>query len=218
MRHFHIASASLLALALALAMGCSSSPEGPKRTAKAVESFKTTRDNIAEASGQVQLTNESLKQLTMQTEGDLRSSFNKYDSNVKKTQSIAEGARKRAAAMRENTDAYVAQWRDELGTIDDPELRKISESRATAAKAEFEKIRSLAQDARTAYEPYRKGLEDVQKYLANDLTAGGVQAVQPKATATIAQGDALHQKLMALQTELDGLSQKWSSKLQKSSK
>lgn len=210
---------SIFVVAVSLGVGgCSSEPKGPQRKAKAVESLAKTRSSLADASKQVAATNESLRTVSSATEGNLRPAFTKYAENVKKTESMAEAARNRAKAMRERTAEYVDQWHNEVRAIQDPELRKASAKRAEGAKAEFERMRDVAEEARNAYEPYMTGLKDVQQYLTNDLTAGGVAAVKGKADDTIRLGETLQQKLTAVQTELDGLSQKWSSTLPGSGK
>jgi molecular chaperone GrpE (heat shock protein) len=193
--------------------GCSSAPKGPARTAKAVESFRDTREHLADASKQVTATNDSLRVLSEASSGDLRPLFNKFAANVQKTEAAAKEARDRAEAMRKNTDAYVAQWQKEFSTISDEELRRTSEQRVAAAKTEFERVRSAAAEARSAYEPYMQGLKDVQQYLTNDLTAQGVSAIRPKATDTIRKGETLQQRIATVQAEVDALSSKWSSKL-----
>ena len=89
----------------------------------------------------------------------------------------------------------------------------MSEARATAAKSDFDRVRSAAADVKGAYAPYREGLQDVQQYLANDLTAEGVRSITTKANDTIRKGEALQQKIASLQAELDTLAGKWSSNL-----
>src|SRR3712207_2099173 len=106
-----LSRAVLLAfIACAMASGCSSSPKGPGRTAKAVESLNDTRKNLASASKQINDTNQSLRTLADASSGDLRSLFNKFAENVRDTENAAKEARKRSDAMRKNTDAYVAEW------------------------------------------------------------------------------------------------------------
>jgi hypothetical protein len=214
-RKVHAWTLVLATLALA---GCSSNPKGPERTAKAVESFRDTRQHLADASKQVGVTNESLRKLTVATGGDLRPMFNAYAENVRKTQDMAKGARERADSMRKKTDAYTAQWQKEFNTISDPELRRKSEQRVASAKADFEKVRNAAEDVKTAYKPYMQGLQDVQQYLTNDLTAEGLQSVGNKANDTISKGGVLQQRIVGLQNELNNLEAKWSSKLGASSK
>lgn len=205
----------LVCLVAVAVCGCSSNPKGPGRTAKAVESFGDTREHIDRANKQVAATNESLRKLRDASGGDLRPMFNKFAENVKKTEDAAKEAKSRSEAMRKNTDAYVAQWQKEMGQISDESLRKMSQQRAAAAKADFERVRAAAADAREAYEPYMQGLHDVQQYLANDLTASGVQSIRPKADDTIRKGETLVQRLGVVQSEVDALSSKWSSKLGK---
>src|SRR5687767_7539338 len=201
----------LVALAV---VGCSSN-KGPDRTAKAVESFKDTRKHLADASKQVGATNDSLRALSAGG-GDLRPLFDKYVANVKRTQDMADGARKRADAMRAKTDEYTKQWQKELSAINDAQLRAQSQQRVAAAKAEFDRVRSAAAEVKTAYQPYRQGLNDVQQYLTNDLTTAGVQSVGTKANDTIRKGETLQQRIADLERELDALAGKWSAKLETS--
>jgi molecular chaperone GrpE (heat shock protein) len=139
--------------------------------------------------------------------------FDRYAQNVRTTQQMADEARKRADDMRANTEAYTAQWQKEFAKISDEEVRRMSEQRVAAAKAEFERVRSAAAEVKAAYAPYRQGLQDVQQYLANDLTAEGVRTIQPKAEDTIRKGEALQQQIATLEKELDTLAGKWSSNL-----
>lgn len=219
-RRRQIGSCAVWLVALAV-VGCGSSgPKGPGRTAKAVDSFADTKKHITNANKQVKATNDSLAKLTAAGAGggDLRSLFNKYVDNVNKTEAMAKGAKARTDAMRKNTDAYVAEWQKEVSKITDEDLRKMSQDRAAAAKADFEKIRAAAAAAREAYDPYMQGLKDVQNYLTNDLTASGVQSIGAKANDTIAKGNVLQQRLTAAQAEVDTLSTQWSSKVGKSKK
>src|SRR5688572_19448236 len=98
----------------AVSGGCSSSGEGPDRTAKAVESFRETRGHLADASKQVATTNDSLLKLTSAAAGDLRPMFDKYVENVRRTQAMADAARKRSDGMSANVNAYTATWQKEL--------------------------------------------------------------------------------------------------------
>ena len=196
-------------------LGCSSEPKGPSRSAKAVESFRETRQNIDAASNQVAMTNQSLQALAAGgQEGDLRAAYTAYVNNVQQMDKMAQRARERASQMRARTDDYVTKWEAELKQIDDDELRKSSRDRMDAARASFRKVADAAQAVREAYEPYMGGLKDVQTFLANDLTAGGVSSVQGKAKSTIAQGETLRQKLAAVSAELDRIAATWASKVQ----
>jgi hypothetical protein len=204
---------AFIVLAVASGGGCSSSNEGPSRTAKAVESFRETRGHLADASKLVATTNDSLLKLTSAAAGDLRPLFDKYVENVRRTQEMADAARKRSDAMSANVNAYTSTWQKELSKISDEELRRGGEQRAAAAKADFERVRTTAAEVKAAYAPYRQGLADVQQYLTNDLTADGAKSIKPKADDTIIKGEALQQRIAALEKELDALAGKWSSNL-----
>lgn len=204
-------SAVIVALAVG-SFGCSSGPKGPERSAKAVDSLNSTKDEVAKADAQVGETLKSLDALVRPDQVDLRGAYAQYVDEVRETRKMAEAAAKRAAAMRDRTDAYVTQWQAEQGTITDPELQRSSQERAATAKAEFQRVRSLAQDARAAYDPWMQSLTDIQTYLANDLTPTGAAAARSKSQWAMEQGNSLRKRLAELQAELDRVAARWSGK------
>ena len=203
----------LIGLGVALPLlGCSSEPKGPKRAAKTVESFQATKQNLASANAQIQATNESLRKLTSGEATDLRMAYTDYVKHVEQTDKLAKKARDRAASLRSRTDDYVNAWEAEMKQIDDEELRSRSKQRMAAARAEFQKVVDTGQEVREAYDPYMKSLRDVQTFLANDLTAGGIESAKGKATTTISQGEEVRKKLAALEAELDRVASMWAAK------
>ncbi|HEY7117032.1 MAG TPA: DUF2959 family protein [Tepidisphaeraceae bacterium] len=202
---------ALVCLALIATTGCSSNPKGPERSAAAVESLRDTKDQLSKADAQVGETITSLNTLMGQNSGDLRPTFNKFSDEIRQTREMAEAASNRAAAMRERTNEYVTQWQAEQKAITDPELQRMSQERASRATAQFDRVRSVAQETRAAYQPWMQSLTDVQTFLANDLTSAGVTAAKPKAMRAVDQGNALRAKIGQLEAEIDRVAATWSS-------
>jgi chromosome segregation ATPase len=196
---------SVLALAFAAcfgpAGGCASDP-GRTRSAGAVEGLQETRTELAATRKQV---DEAIAAAAavQSAQGDLKPAYEKYRKEVAETESRAQNVRKRAADMQERGKEYREKWRSEMSKVDSPELKAAADARAAKLEQRYAGITAKAQAVRTAYEPFMKGLKDLQTYLSNDLTPAAVQAGRPAFDKVRTNGNTLNQKLDALAKELD---------------
>jgi chromosome segregation ATPase len=200
-----------LALMLGVAVGCSNQDKGLERNEKATTGIQQTTKELAEADAQVDATLKSLSALTTQDSGDLRTGFKHYTDDVDKLNKMAESARSRAVAMREKSTEYVQSWQKESAGITNPDVKQVSEARQAAAKADFEKVAAKAEETRAAYAPFVQDLTDIRTAVSNDLTPGGIKAIKPIADRAIQEGQAVRAKIQALNSEIGGLGQRWSS-------
>lgn len=204
-RHFVVA----VFLALAV-IGCTSQPKGPSRTAKAVESFKSVKADLTKGTTQIDITLASLTTLTAKG-ADVPTAYKAYVENVAKIKGMADKAHGRVESMKANAEDYIAQWQMEMTGISDEDLRARSAKRMEEARSEFQKVRDATAEVRKAYDPFMADLMDVQTFLANDLTQGGIDAVEGKAKSAAGKGKTLKDKIAALQKELDALASKWAA-------
>jgi chromosome segregation ATPase len=197
----------LFALALALAAttltaGCAKGDGGQDRSAKAVDSLRDTRNEVAGAHKQVDEV--IAASATLQAgQGDLKKAYDKYKKEVAETEEAAKDIRKRADDMRARSHEYQAKWQEEMSKVTNPDLKAAAQARATKVRGRYDMIQAKAQDAKAAYEPFIRDLKDLQTYLSNDLTPGAVEAATPVFAKVQASGQVLNQKLDAFKAELD---------------
>jgi chromosome segregation ATPase len=192
--------AVLLAAALAAIVGCSSSgriEEGDK----AIEGFEATRQRLQKAQGQVDATLASLDRVA--AGGDMRKPYQAYCDNLEELEEAGRNAAKRAQKMRENMQEYVAKWQSEMEKMNDPTIKAGLQQRRNAVSANFDRVRSTAQAAREAYDPFMARLQEIRKALAIDLSPNALPGLKPAMDQAKAQGQTLKQKLSAMQGELD---------------
>jgi predicted nucleic acid-binding Zn-ribbon protein len=197
-RRFGWTFVAVLAIA---AGGCGSSGGKSESSDKAVKSITNTRNELAKAKTEVTQANASLDKLS--AGGDVQKSFGQFTKEANDVKAAGARARARAKDMQDRGRAYIAAWEQEMSKVSSAELQASAEARRAKVRESFGGIRDAAHATRDAYEPYMKGLTELQTALAADLTPAGVTAAAPAIQKTKAAGDTLNQKLDALIAELD---------------
>jgi chromosome segregation ATPase len=204
-------SAACLALPIAMPAGCASSEtEGEKQTAQAATSLKDLRASLVKTNDQLSATLASLNALATQSEGDLKPAYKKYSEGVAKTKSDAAAARARADDMKARTEEYAAQWAEASSDLS-PELKAKADARRATVRERFGKIQTAATATKDAFDPLMLHLEEIQKYLANDLTFGGIGTLGDVIQKTNAEGADVQARVSELIAELDKVAEALSS-------
>ena len=198
-------AALLLAVALA-GTGCSSGGGGGRsaESKKAIEGFQAIRTNIDKAQKQVDESLASLNQLGSGG-GDMTKTFGTFSKEVDELDKAGKDAAKRSESMRKNMDAYIKKWQGEMQAMNDPTIRASVTERQNAVRANFDKVRAAAQEARAAYTPFMGTLQELRKALSSDMSPAALTGLKPAIGNANKQGATLKEKLGAMQKELDGM-------------
>ncbi len=192
-----------LALSMGAMVGCAKD-NARVRAETAITSLKDTRMELTDASKQVDMTLAAIDGLQAPN-ADLTKQYGNYKTQVAKLEDQGLSASNRAAAMRGRAAEYQEKWRDELAMVKDPTLKAAAEERAAKVRDRFANIQARSQESREAYQPFLQQLKEIQIYLGNDLTAGGVKGAAPAFTKAKASGEETKKRIAALQAELDAL-------------
>jgi ABC-type transporter Mla subunit MlaD len=202
-------SIAVLVSVLALALGCASSkPAGSEAAASIAE----LRDLLTTSGNQVTKTIDSLQRL-MTTTGDLTPAYKEFAENVKVTEKQGEKVKDTAKKMREKSADYMEKWYAESQGSNDASLNQLSAERQAQVRSQFENLRAIGQRTAAAYDPFLKGLKDVQKHLDRDLTASGLAVAGPTAQMTIAEGRKVQEGISSYQAALNQLAAAWSARM-----
>ena len=186
-----------------LTAGFQASAAGYKLADKTGVSISEFRDEIVDVKNQVDATLASLDKVVAQATIDPRKAFKEFEKNVPRIDSAAARAKKRATEMREKGKEYFDQWERELAAVNDPEIRKLAEARKAKLQAAFAKIRVSMEPARDKFNTWLTALKDLQKYLGNDLTIGGIDAAKDLIAKNKSAGLAVQQNLDKVIAELN---------------
>ncbi len=190
------------ALIVVIAAGCNSSGRAPE-SEKAVSSLDDAYASLARATAQVNKSNALLEQL--QHGGDIAGTFKQFTTSIDELRQAADDAAMRGRSYRENRNAYLAKWQQEVANMQNPEVKEAAEQRQERVRTRFANVQNLADEVRSAYSPYLRDLTEIQRALSMDLTPSGVKAMQGAIDRAKTDGAALSSKLDALGREINAL-------------
>lgn len=142
------------------------------------QSITEARAEATRTSEQLKATLGALNTLTTQAKGDLRPAYDAYCAEVAKTHAAADWTKTRTQSMITNGGKYFATWQTTVDGIANESLRKKSQKRLDAVKTSYDKVLASLNQAGEKFKPFLSDLGDIQKSLATDITAGGVQALK----------------------------------------
>ena len=142
------------------------------------KSIQEVRDETAKTSLQLSTTLGALNGLTQKTEGDLRPAYNAFAEAVTNTVSAAAITAARVAWMDGDGQQYFKDWQDTITSIANESLRKKSQKRLEAVRADFDEVKKELKEASAKFKPFLSDLSDIQKTVAMDVTAAGVKSVR----------------------------------------
>jgi hypothetical protein len=183
--------------------GSNVSAAGYKLADKVGADIAEFRDEIVEVKKSVDATMASLDKIVAAATTNPRSAFKSFDSSIPKIDSAAAKAKKRADDMRARGKEYFAKWEKDLAAVNDPEIRKLAEERRAKLQASFDKIKTSMEPARDQFNAWLAPLKDLQKYLGQDLTIGGIDAAKDLIAKTKSGGTEVQQSLDKVIAELN---------------
>jgi len=201
--HKHIRILTLLTgTALVLSAGVATAA-GYKLADKAGASIAEFRDEIVNVKKEVDATLVALDKIVTQAAVDPRKAFNEFDKSVPRIDSAAAKTKKRATDMKEKGQEYFKKWEKDLANVNDADIRKLADQRKAQLQATFSKIKEFTEPARDQFNTWLAHLKDLQKYLSQDLTIGGIDAAKDLIAKTKTEGRTVQQTLDKVIAELN---------------
>jgi hypothetical protein len=142
------------------------------------QSIRDAQVEATRTSDQLKATLGAITELTKQKSGDLRPAYNNFCAEVSKTQAAATATKTRVQWMASDGLQYFADWQNTINSINNESLKKQAQKRLDAVKKSYDKVETQLQTASDKFSPFLSDLGDIQKFLAADITPGGVKAVK----------------------------------------
>lgn len=197
---------ALAALAVAAASLCAAAPAAAanyKRADKTGTSIAEFRDEIVTIKKEVDAALIALDKVVTTADTDPRKAFKEFDKAVPRVESAATKARKRSDDMKAKGQDYFKKWEADLAAVSNPEVRALAETRKAQLQAAFENIKTTMEPAKEQFNPWLADLKDLQTYLSNDLTVGGIDAAKGMIGKSKSGGQQVQQSLDKVIAELN---------------
>jgi uncharacterized protein YhaN len=201
---FHLKTTLPMAVAALLLAGCASA--GYKQAEKTGAGIAEYREEIFKGKQAIDATMQSLSQVAATANTDPRAAYQQYRKDLANLESATAKVRKRSQELRAKGDAYFKQWQQETATVQNPEIRKVSEEQKAKMQATFENIQKLSEPLKTQFDPWLSDLRDLRTYLSNDLTVSGIDAGKGLFEKTQSRGAEIQKSMDALVYELNNVS------------
>lgn len=168
----YLSPAAALVCAGALFTGCSS-PKAVKSADTAGSSLQALADSLEKGRSQVAKVMTALNEVVAAA-ADPKKPYGKFSSEVASLDKIAADTRGRAEKMKATLKEHYALWDQELAAISNPDLKQQSMTRKAEVTKAFEDIKDSFNQVSLTFKPYMKNLQDLDRYLATDLSAKGI--------------------------------------------
>jgi hypothetical protein len=198
-----VSLAAMTLVAAALITGCKST--GYQQADKTGSGLADFRTEIVNGKKAVDSTLSALDQIATSANTNPRQAFERYAKEVANLDSIANKARKRGQEMKDQGQAYFAQWEQQLSQVKDENIRKLAQDRKAKLQESFDKIREYTEPLKEQFDPWMSSLKDLQSYLSNDLTVTGVAAAKKPFAKAKSDGLKVQKSMDKLIEELNEL-------------
>ncbi|OGU00223.1 MAG: hypothetical protein A2079_00360 [Geobacteraceae bacterium GWC2_48_7] len=184
---------ALLMGALIWLAGCATT--GTKLATKTTNTMQTVETDYRQAALQIDATRASLEDLMNPGQTDMQTAFKAYTRNVEKMESIGKQLDNHSQKMTARGNDYFAEWEKQGSTYTNPQIRELSEQRRMELRDVYLKVPEASIGVRGNMNAYLADIRDIQKYLSNDLTPQGVQAIKPIAERAVKDGENLRESV-----------------------
>jgi len=179
-----------LVLCTSLSLACSTT--GRKRVDAANSSISRFRSDLLSAQKQIELIDSTLGGISQSTGPQLEQAFAAFGKELEKLLSQAEDVRKRADAMETSGEKYFTAWEEEAQQMGSATIQRAATERRTQLLATYTALSSSMDATGAAYRPYESSLGDIKRFLDNDLTPSGVNAIASEIQEARQQGRTAH--------------------------
>lgn len=200
LRNFTAAAIGVVGL---LVSSAAANAAGYKLADKVGAGIAEFRDEIVDVKKAVDATMAALGKIVADATTDPRKAFKEFDKSVPDIDAAAAKARKRAEDMKARGKKYFETWEKELGSVNDPDIRKLAEERKAKLQAAFDNIKTTMEPARDQFHSWLGNLKDLHKYLSQDLTISGIDAAKELIAKSKKEGTAVQQMLDTAIAELN---------------
>jgi hypothetical protein len=184
-----------------LLSGCASTSD--KKVQQRNSNIVALRNDLISVKRAADSTVTALNIVVEEADSDPTKAFESFSKSLAKLDSAVVTIKTRAQELKTQNEAILKVWEAELKEVENVEVHKLAEARRAKLKEAFAKISPLIAQAKADFEPFTANVHDLQKYLNNDLTLGGIDAAKPLIARTVANGRAVQTSLEALIAEMN---------------
>jgi len=142
------------------------------------DNVEQVRDDQQAAAEQFKDALTRLKELTGFKGGDLEKIYDRLNADYKSSEAKAATVRDRIHKVEQVAGDLFKEWEQEIGSIQNPNLRASSRSKLTETKAKYESLHTAMVRAERSMQPVLTQFRDHVLYLKHNLNAQAIGALK----------------------------------------
>jgi outer membrane murein-binding lipoprotein Lpp len=142
------------------------------------DNVEQVRDDQQAAAEQFKDALTRLKELTGFKGGDLEKIYDRLNADYKGSEAKAATVKDRIRKVEQVAGDLFKEWEQEIGSIQNPNLRASSRSKLTETKAKYESLHSAMVRAERSMQPVLTQFRDHVLYLKHNLNAQAIGALK----------------------------------------
>jgi outer membrane murein-binding lipoprotein Lpp len=186
-------------IAVLVVAGCAST----QKAEKSIDSLTAIRESLSEGKDAISAASSALNSLNSPKDGDYKSPYQDFISNVETIENISKKVGKLAEELQTNREQYFQEWERELASFQNQEMRQVSEQRLAEVRAKCQPIVDAAPPLSASFTPYLANISDIRRYLDLDLNTDSVQRIGGTITKAIADGKTVNAGIDGLLAAID---------------
>lgn len=147
--------------------------------------------------------NSSLGELTKPGQADLKKAFEVFSENSSKIKKMEKDFAKDAAQMESSGKTYFESWDKNSQKYNNPDIQERSDERRAELSKTYDKIAQNNVGVKDAFKTYVSDMNEIERFLSNDLTSDGVDSITPIADKAVNNGSHLKNELQNLQSAIE---------------
>lgn len=192
---------TLFAISMVGISSCGST--GIERSEETTTTMEKMDSDIKLVVVQLDATNASLDELMKTGQSDVKKAFDLFTANTEKMAKMEGDFVKDADAMKARGKDYFSEWQKEGSKYKNSRIQQLSEQRRNTLGNIYGQIAENGKGVRDAFKTYVSDLKEIQIFLSNDLTTGGIQAINPITQKVVSDGDNLKYNIRNVQTAIE---------------
>ena len=188
----------VVAFVAVVAAACASK-SGVSRTDELMNALDSLNKASATARGDIDKIAATLKKIEGGDVKDPRGLFTQYQTELSKVASSKQSVESSGAAVRKAMDDHFSAWEKDANEMQNADIRAASMKRRDEARSTMSSLEPSIAKAKTVYDSYVGNLRDIEKFLAADLSAGGVEAAEDSIEEATDEGEDVQEALTKLE-------------------
>jgi hypothetical protein len=143
-----------------------------------VDRVEEARDSQSDAKEQFTSALDRYRSVVNVEGGDLEEVYDRLAAEFERSETRAQAAGDRVAAVESVANDLFAEWEDEIGEYSDPNLRRQSQRLLTDTRADYQRLIAAMRRADAAMEPVLTLFRDQVLFLRHNLNARAIGSLE----------------------------------------